>query len=69
MCPWLFFTWKIPDANEKESKIVNWLDVSGSSIGSRNLAFCNHRCRCKRRGRGGVSFLWILGSPYRILWW
>ena len=29
-CPWLFFTWEISDANENESKIVNWLDVSGS---------------------------------------
>ena len=36
--PWLFFTWEISDANEKESKIVNWLDVSGSSIGTRNFA-------------------------------
>ena len=37
-CPWLFFTWEISDANENESKIVNWLDVSGSSIGTRNFA-------------------------------
>ena len=37
-CPWLFFTWEISDANENESKIVNQLDVSGSSIGTRNFA-------------------------------